>query len=330
MSKAKNHEFSMQRVCLTCFGKATSGRITNINVGMEDKLKKLIPDYLYVDNRYPRVLCKKCRPLLTLGKLKVSVDYCKKNTRGSRIGTCYCDVCLVAREHKPPTPRKCSSTRKEKVKAIKHCENCMSTVARGVSHKCTVQKLIRNVVHASGNHKEQVAAEIINSKDKENDMVTLRKIRGRPMKLKVLKKQDNNEMDNRKPINSEFFQNLQKKNNFSVNTINTIGRELRSFGKGTVEWGALKQATNVRHDLDDYFAVELVNDVDFGKEKKEGYLAYCKNLAGMVAFVCDKRELTDFFCKINIDSGRGSLKVSNCFKLLLKFLIIYHFLLNQG
>lgn len=122
----------------------------------------------------------------------------------------------------------------ESVQAVKTCPNCLSAIARGKNHHCTLTSRLENVqnfIQDSGpKFRDQVISQLVTAKmmenGKEKSMTLTQPRGGQPLTITV----GANIVENRKKrtlLSVEDFRNLQSSFNLSQKTTCGIASTLR-------------------------------------------------------------------------------------------------------
>lgn len=204
------------------------------------------------------------------------------------------------------------------------CQKCFSTISRGKPHVCTFQNKIENLINAAGTAREQIAARILTDKlnitpATSNDIKTasLKRPRGHPLNISILSKKAKIEVETPPPIDVNVLKNIQIDTRTSTNQVKKIVKNLKtSSNKTVIERGTIKKLNEDSHSLDHFFSTETLT-LDGAKHVKVATpVVYCHALNDLVSYLLEKRQITEnYFVKIGIDGGGGSLKVVYLFVL---------------
>lgn len=339
-NKKRSHDEARKVVCVLCFQKANNSR--KISEKYSNLIKSFIPDFIINNGLYPSGLCATCRINLDKGKKIKLADYDDKNlVKNENENPCDCDICAVSKSNqhlyfktqnlvKPKKGRPRLSSPK---KRLSLCSKCFTELHRGKAHVCTVRSKVENVVRKSGEHHEQVASQILKdvtnstpSSSKIPTTVTLKRGRGVPLNVVLPNKRLKSSIESPPVVGLDTLRNIQLRNGQNINQMEKTVHALRE-GKVPVQWGAMSKLKNETHDLDSFFTVESIAiDVDKNLTKPVS-VVYCNDLNGLVSYLMDKRGTTDdFFCKIGIDGGGGSLKVCKRFPFNILLLLYLSYL----
>ncbi len=190
-NKGKNHEDCRKSVCFLCMRKGDR-ELNEFIIGRIHKLVK--SDINFSDERVPLAICNTCRALLQkrdAGDVSVSLPavynfstiVVKPITRTS--GPCDCLICQIGKmklNQKHPLAAKeltVSLNQGESSKpgpltnprfqsSEKRCTKCLTVIARGFRHSCTIGTRHQNLqalVQSDPVGAEQIASAIISSKD---------------------------------------------------------------------------------------------------------------------------------------------------------------------
>lgn len=197
----------------------------------------------------------------------------------------------------------------------------MTEIYRGKQHSCTIQNKIQNVIKFSGAQKKQVTSTVL--KDITNSMATpssssssssfsLKRVRGAPLNIILPTKKAKLSIENSENavVDSSVLKKIRMANSENESQTARTAKILREEGI-KVKWGAITEMKKQSHELDRFFSVEMhVIDVN-SKNKKSAPIVFCSELNALVSYLISKREINgDFLCKLGIDGGGGSLKVS--------------------
>ncbi|XP_065673024.1 uncharacterized protein LOC136090361 [Hydra vulgaris] len=190
-NKAKTHEECRKSVCFLCMRKGDR-ELNDFIIGRIHKLLKT--DIDFADERVPQAICNACRTLLQkrdAGDMSVSLPaiynfsaiIVKPLTRTS--GPCDCLICQITKlklnQKHPLAPKEQNrnldqgesskpgpSPKSRLQSSEKRCAQCLSILARGFRHSCTIGTRHQNLqalVQSDPVGAEQIASAIISSKD---------------------------------------------------------------------------------------------------------------------------------------------------------------------
>lgn len=196
------------------------------------------------------------------------------------------------------------------------CGQCFGVISRGISHPCNKIARFHNVNSildsSSNKSKDQVLSTQIKKKVEETG--------NGPIKLS---------QRNGKPINLSMDAKESKKTIMSVDDVLKIQSNIGLTRNETLEMATMfRQVTQNRkliephlkeklsgriHAIDNFFALKLFDFINIKASKVTDaprYAVYCNNLNGLIQYVLEQRQVTQFHLKIGIDGGGGSLKIS--------------------
>ena len=337
-NSAKSHDQNRQTLCLLCLGKSKDMR--PINSKHREIINEHIVQYDVEDNRLPNALCSTCRVVVLdygRGNFKRRLDVADlsvmagapPSTRSN--STCPCTLCDLASASINPSSTLSTKIRRgrpslsELPENVKHratvstslCSKCLSTVAKGIEHKCcetsrqkNIQRLIDN---SHQNTKEQVASRVIKDKMESPKMSTSVRLSsgGRPLEVVGTAA-----IQSTSPqlISAHGMSMMQVDLNLSTNKTLAIAHHIRSSSRkrGAVESDLKSKLRQRNHLLDEYFDVATTTDF----QDKDGSIQqqptiYCCDLNGILHRIQEERNITaeDLTIKIGIDGGGGFLKV---------------------
>lgn len=334
--KARSHLENLSRVCYLCLNKAGK-HAKKITERLESAMKEIDVSYFHNIPDRPSVLCTNCYIRLNKGLHSSYVDYNNVLIREKRNqDKCTCPICIIASsnvsspipfevstmmipKNNPPTKSAASDS-----SVLKICGTCNGEVRRGVSHKCTKQNKVLNTLTLTTGVEHQVAAQIIHNESLKGGSSTISLNKGRGVHTNVTIKRKRDASETKTTISSSVLNEIQLNCNMSTNSVKKMCASLRSVDKNLVEPNAISKLQDTTHELDEFFDSMILTNISTTKYSENGYpFIFCKNLPGLVAHLIDKRSiLSNFHCKIGVDSGQKSLKVIFFCILLVYFLTI--------
>ena len=317
-----SHEQCRHKVCVICLGKGTR----TITSWQKDMIQKnIFTKYKENQEILPCVICDTCRINIDSGKTNASINHTKllNNLKSLSVDpaatSCSCEICHVAKLTGNRAKRKTSCKRRagrptKEEPTVTICKKCMDVFKRG--HKCNMNKKYHNVKQLlSPKSHEVVTSSFIQQNTKLRGVVTSDKMSiktpGRPLNvaisgIKKLKK-DNSQISNKTLLD------MQVRRNLSDNSIMGIASDLRQGG-GDVEPRFERELFNRGKLLSDFFESKEIPWVY--KEKDSDVVInvtrqsiLCKDVKGLVDYICQKRKLADALFRVGIDGGQGFLKV---------------------
>ena len=329
----KCHDDYRKCICLLCMGKSKDMR------EISNEQRHLIDQYIVsgldkCDNRLPNALCGSCRlflyevksdPKTDISSLDI-FDHSKLNspkpiTRTSP--SCSCLICELGTARLRVTDFNSTFSTKKSVGRppltisssqmfpLKLCSICLSVIAKGKPHSCTVSQRHENV-HSfiqSGPSKsgEKIATKVLKDVSMNNNTKTLAlsQRRGRPIKVELFPGKENTEHN----YTVKDMATLRKDLNLSTNTTLQLAQGMRAASKSkkSVDKGLKRFLIASNQQLDDFFTVE---NVDFGGQGVKP-VVFCSAVGELVNFILLERRMFEdgLECKVGVDSGGGFLKI---------------------
>ena len=327
----KCHDGNRSRICLLCMGKCKEMReISEEQLSLIDKY--IVSGLDKHDTRLPNALCASCR--LFLNELKADpnidtsnldlFDYSKLNTPRPLTRSspeCFCYICelsaspLVVKSFNNTFSKKKSVGRPAAIETrpstpIKICPICLSIIAKGTPHNCTVSQRHENVhgfiQSGPSNSGEKIAARVLKdvSMNGETTTLSLSQRRGRPVRVELFPEKENTPYS----YSVEDMATFKKDLNLSTNTTLKLAHGLRaaSKNKDAVDKGLKSFLIGRNRQLDDYYSVEYV---DFDEGDKP--VVFCSAVGALVELILLERRMFEdgIECKVGVDGGGGFLKI---------------------
>ena len=329
-----SHEENRFKVCAVCFQKA---KYTITDTVLSRIREFFTSNYDLSNNHMPAGICSKCRSdLLDISNGKKTQDSLPSpypfheiqphtvTTRADPIPCCSCDICHVATQsgksmpkRKPGRPSNVSEEL-DSPKSITICGQCKSPYGKGLRHKCSVSSLRENILNmcdaADENTQGIVACSLLH---KSSSSSTKHLYSGGPRPLKVDIVSAKKSSSSTSTASFEDISNLQcvmsASNNEMKRKIVPFVRNV--FGRKSVDSDIATKLHMRDEDCVDFFD-SMVHDFECiirseGDECVETQpLVYCKDIAGLIDFICDRRDFMkeSVNIKLGIDSGGGFLK----------------------
>jgi len=280
----------------------------------------------------PKSICSKCRnDLLDISKgtklvtiLPEPYDFDKilphvRRLRLDQDRYCECYICIVARtksklvsKRKRGRPSNSSSNEISLTCAVKMCMSCKGIIHRGISHKCNITNLQKNMLEmcdSVDNHtKEIVAYKVISDKVNEESTNSIELKTPGPFPLKVAVKPK---------VNPTFSSSDVSSLQLSLGASNrSIERKVLPFIRRITQnrYSVQSNTTQFLQDRDqqlsNYFAVAQLK-LESGNDAKEfREVVYCTDVEELIHYISSKRDidLDTRTVKVGIDGGGGFLK----------------------
>ena len=325
------HDQNRDKVCIVCMDKG--------GYSLTDIVLKRIRDF-FISNFdpeercCPNSICSKCRrDLYDLENGKKTVhdlpdpydfDDILPHVRRLRLDEsryCECEICNVARtksklvsKRKRGRPSSDSSNNQTSMcAAVKMCLHCKGIIHRGISHRCNLSNLRKNLIDmcesVDERTKEVVAYRVISDKVKDESAKSIKLKSPGPFPLKI----NVNPKEDTTTFSSSDISSLQ----LALGTSNrSVHRKLLPFIRRISHNRHAVQAHTPQflHDRDQqlakYFSVTLMK-LDTGNNKEElREVVYCTDVEDFIDTISSKRDidLDNRSVKIGIDGGGGFLK----------------------
>lgn len=279
--RKKSHGENRLQICFFCYKKPKTAH--KIQGAIEEKIEKLHSGFNVNDICLPAVICEPCRQKLIkavknecdrsiidipdyysflspLNRANVVLDY-----------NCACELCVEVRSRfdrnvNQPGLKKSSSD------TVKKCLKCDTVIARGKSHKCNSQTLVKNVSNNLSNlepkQKEHILCAMLKDcttkteKQIANLSVNLSQSRGKPLNILVQPKIEQN-----KQLTFEHLNNLQTKHSFSDRQMVGITKTIRegTGNRNSIEPHFKDSKKVASHVLDQFLPHEVSNSSALSK-----------------------------------------------------------------
>ena len=329
-NQALSHDHCRHRTCIACVGKARRA----ITPGLHDLIQKhVFPDYHEHQNKLPCKICDNCRKNLSSHsnpdstKWKPMTNKCDHVQLLDQLNTlvhdvtsidCTCDICKsakrkgnnVKRSRGPKTQR----DTKTKPVTLSLCSKCMGTRKRGVVHKCNKVNKYKNVQQLlSPQTKELVSTSFIKKSTSQRYKPESLSLRTRTRSMNVTVPGIRKMEEPKVKINHKMLLDMQLQENLSNKQTNRIASSFRQGG-GDVEPNFRPALVSRGRVLSDFFEERSIKWCH--KEKDSDVVItltkqsiMCKDVKGLVDYVCQKRQLIEPLLRLGIDGGQGFVKV---------------------
>jgi len=336
--RSLSHDENRLKVCAVCFEKAKYP-ITDIILSRIRQF--FMPSYDLSNDQVPSGICSKCRSdLLDISNGKKTLDILPPvrhfheiqphtvPTRADPIPCCSCEICEIATQSGKSIPKRKQgrpSLEKEEPtltsQPITICGKCKSSYGKGLRHKCSVTSLRDNIVHmcnaADKNTQGVVVSSLLRNSSSPSDSTKLL-FSGGPNPLRVDIASAKKSANSSTPTATfDDISNLQCVLSASNNDIKRkIVPFVRNvFGRNSVDSNVTSKLQMRDKDCKDFFEsvshdFECITRSENDECVESQPLVYCKDIAGLIDFICDRRGFVkeNVNIKLGIDSGGGFLK----------------------
>lgn len=318
--KPKSHEENRTKVCILCLKKNFLQPLSTNAIDIIEQ--HFLPDVKIISWYYPTNICRACSYVVHTfrdSNEPVSVyayKYNVKSTTRSSI-TCSCEICTAARititpKSKGKRGRPSSSDNAKRRCQLNLCMSCYGEKAKGKPHVCTKTVAQRNMLNIlqNSNVGDSAVAEYMRSKNtSEENQVMLSNLRGLPSTWKF----DQNAAKVKKPYMSADDLFLIKKTcDLSTRRTLKLSTCLRALDI-EIAPNFSTAITCMNQSLQDFFEVTRQPfEMSDNTQVVSKPVVYCNNVQGLVDHIISKRgvEVAKTFCKIGVDGGGGSFKVT--------------------
>ena len=331
-SKARSHHENRYKICIVCMKK---GDYPLSGVIIERIQKYFIENYDINEECMPASICAKCRSDLQridAGKkdadsLPAVFDFglikpvFEKTTRSNEYFLCDCLICETVRVPGVTTKRKPGPSTEilpRCGKVCKICSVCKSPVARGLSHKCNITMLRKNLINMCTESDDRtqgiVASTLVSEKlnelqgtPQQQSNLKLDTCGPNPLKISVVS--SSNSSSSPRTITSKQLSGLQlslgASNYAMVHKVMPFLRDI--LGKQSVSSYTDTYFRQRDNELSNLFSIKTET---FDNEPKP--IVFCNDIALLIQNICSKRDFTDaedITLKLGLDGGGGFFKV---------------------
>lgn len=322
------HDENRHKVCIICFEKASYPITNTINQRIKDYF---IENYDINEDCCPAAICGRCRAILidiSSGKKDPSIlpevyDFSNIlpeyviSTRSVPNPICNCEMCQVARvtlssnSSKAKKGRPCGDSSKSKTsnRVVKLCFDCKTPIGRGLSHKCNVSTLRRNLMDVCDSVDDRtrdiVAGKILTNKCEATSSNEVKLQTRGPSQLPIKIRTDGKTSQ----LTSSDMSSLQLAMGISNKQMRlTLIPFIRNvMGRAAVQTRTDIFLQNRDKMLEDFFEYTTM---DFETGSKP--IVYCNDVPTLIDYICRVRNLDpthpDFKVKLGVDGGGAFMK----------------------
>lgn len=226
-------------------------------------------------------------------------------------------MCTLVREN---FKHKNSSKPNKKIRAASSTINYANkkiTIPTLRDSKKYVTKIAKSLqANLTENQQEQLTTiflkiALTNKSSKENNnKVSLKQLRGKPLKVDVLK--SNRAHKSKHQFSAEKMHSLRAIHNFSLNETIKLTGHMRQLDSQVFEPKLTKNLQEMTHVFDNFFketTLEFTKEKGTQQTKVEETVVYCHRLLEFIKFIKQHRNEQYVHLKIGADGGWGSLKI---------------------